>query len=213
MTALPLIVCAAGVAVLLLAEYRRWPRIMAMAKLSASSAFVWLALQQGALNSDSGRLLLLGLLLCWCGDLLLLWRGQSRQFRFGIAAFLLVHVAYALAFLLAGVAPMALLLDLAAMSLAAALVLRWLMPHVPPGFRIAVPAYVAAIFAMVATAISARFAGAPAALASGAILFAVSDLAVARERFVSPAFANRAVGLPLYYGAQLLIAGAAGALG
>ena len=41
---------------------------------------------------------------------------------------------------------------------------------------------------------------------AGAVLFFLSDLGVARDRFVSPGVWNRAVGLPLYYGAQLLLA-------
>ena len=43
-------------------------------------------------------------------------------------------------------------------------------------------------------------------LLAGAFAFYVSDLAVARERFVSSSFLNRAWGLPLYYGAQILLA-------
>ena len=35
-------------------------------------------------------------------------------------------------------------------------------------------------------------------------MFFLSDLCVARDRFVSPGWENRAVGLPLYFGAQLL---------
>ena len=37
-----------------------------------------------------------------------------------------------------------------------------------------------------------------------AVVFFLSDLCVARDRFVSPGWENRAVGLPLYFGAQLL---------
>jgi hypothetical protein len=33
-----------------------------------------------------------------------------------------------------------------------------------------------------------------------------SDITVARQRFVAAAFANRAVGLPMYYTAQVLLA-------
>jgi uncharacterized membrane protein YhhN len=40
----------------------------------------------------------------------------------------------------------------------------------------------------------------------GAVLFAASDLFVARDRFVRPGLANRALGLPLYYAAQVLLA-------
>jgi hypothetical protein len=40
----------------------------------------------------------------------------------------------------------------------------------------------------------------------GAVLFFVSDLFVARNRFVAPGLANRLLGLPAYYGGQVLIA-------
>ena len=40
----------------------------------------------------------------------------------------------------------------------------------------------------------------------GAVAFFVSDLAVARERFVRSSFLNRAWGLPLYYGGVILLA-------
>ena len=42
---------------------------------------------------------------------------------------------------------------------------------------------------------------------TGALAFAISDLAVARERFVTPSFVNGAWGLPLYFAAQLTLAG------
>jgi len=42
---------------------------------------------------------------------------------------------------------------------------------------------------------------------AGAVTFYVSDLSVARDRFLAPGFVNRLWGLPLYYGAQLLLAG------
>jgi len=44
----------------------------------------------------------------------------------------------------------------------------------------------------------------------GAVLFFLSDLLVARDRFVAPGFGNRLLGLPLYYAAQLLLASAVG---
>jgi uncharacterized membrane protein YhhN len=65
---------------------------------------------------------------------------------------------------------------------------------------------VAVISAMVATAAGAFGAGAGGLLLAGALAFFASDLAVARERFVERSFANKLWGLPLYYGAQLLLA-------
>jgi len=41
-------------------------------------------------------------------------------------------------------------------------------------------------------------------------VFGISDLFVARQRFVSSGFVNAAVGLPAYFGAQLLLAYTAG---
>ena len=85
-------------------------------------------------------------------------------------------------------------------------VLEWLVPHVAPKMRAPVVAYALVITGMVATAIGAVAAGAPRLLAVGAAMFYASDLAVARDRFVAPGLANRLWGLPLYYGAVLLLA-------
>ena len=41
---------------------------------------------------------------------------------------------------------------------------------------------------------------------AGALLFYVSDIFVARHRFVKKEFINRAIGLPMYYTAQFMIA-------
>jgi uncharacterized membrane protein YhhN len=43
-------------------------------------------------------------------------------------------------------------------------------------------------------------------LATGCLAFCVSDLAVARERFIVDSFWNKAWGLPMYFAAQCLIA-------
>ena len=61
---------------------------------------------------------------------------------------------------------------------------------------------------MVAAGVSVLLAGrAGGALVSVAVvLFAGSDVAVARQRFIVQSFANKAWGLPTYYAAQLLLA-------
>ena len=72
--------------------------------------------------------------------------------------------------------------------------------------RVPVRAYVSAISLMVAAAAGTYTASPAPALLAGAIGFALSDLSVARDRFVEPGFVNRVWGLPLYYVAQLLLA-------
>ena len=59
---------------------------------------------------------------------------------------------------------------------------------------------------MVVVASATLPGGADPRIPTGAVLFYVSDLFVARERFVTPGFVNKALGLPLYYGGQLLLA-------
>ena len=73
--------------------------------------------------------------------------------------------------------------------------------------RVPVLAYVAVISTMVLLA-AGTLGGADShrAILSGALAFYVSDLAVARQRFVARTFWNKVWGLPLYYGAQLILA-------
>ena len=92
------------------------------------------------------------------------------------------------------------------MAVVGTLAWRWLSPHLQGFMRRAVLAYLLTIATMVVLTIGAAAAGAPLLLPVGAILFAISDLAVARERFVAQTIRNKVWGLPFYYGAQVLIA-------
>lgn len=201
-----LVICALSVLGLLAAEYRKSRPGIWVAKSLASTAFVGAALSWGALDSSYGRLILSALALCWLGDLLLIPRGNGACFRAGIFSFLLGHLAYAAAFVTQGQNRTAVLIAVVLLAGFAVAILRWLMPRVPAAFRLAIRLYVAVIVGMVVTAMGAAAAGASSAIAAGAVLFLVSDLAVARDRFVVSEFRNRVWGLPLYFGAQLLLA-------
>jgi uncharacterized membrane protein YhhN len=72
--------------------------------------------------------------------------------------------------------------------------------------RIPVWLYLAAISVMMVMAAGTHASDHNMFILLGAILFVLSDLAVARNRFVDPAFINRAIGLPIYFTAQLLLA-------
>ena len=146
--------------------------------------------------------LLVGLAASFVGDLLLLAR-TTAPFLAGIAAFAAAHLADGVAFVARGVSPAgvaAAALPLAAVAVAVMVVLS---PHLRGPLRVAVPAYVVLISGMVALAAgTASAAPGGATLLAGALLFYLSDLCVARERFVRRHFANKAFGLPLYYAAQ-----------
>lgn len=202
------IVSIAACAGLLFAEYRDNVRLRAVFKPIASLAFVAAGFAGGALDSPMGTALLAGLVLSAAGDVFLIPRGD-RFFLAGVAAFGLGHLAYSGAFILGGAqfGPGAAIA--AGLTLGAGLFFLGPMRGRMGALATPVAVYVLIISAMVGLSL-AHHAAAPGAqslqLAVGAALFAISDLAVARDRFHASAFVNRAVGLPLYYGAQLLIA-------
>ena len=197
-------VTAAAVASLV-AAIRRGDRALEIAsKAAASLCFVALGGLRWEGAGASGAGVVAGLALCAAGDLLLL--GHGRSFDIGLLAFLLGHCAYIGAF--ATALPPAAWPRLALLALApfAAAVLRWLWPHLGRR-RLPVAAYIVVISVMVWGAIGVARAGAMSwTVAAGALLFYVSDLAVARHRFVKAELLNRAIGLPLYYAGQVLIA-------
>jgi uncharacterized membrane protein YhhN len=181
-----------------------------IAKPLASTGFVLVALALGATGTTYGRWVLLGLALGWLGDVLLIPRGARLAFAAGLGSFLLGHLAFAVGFVSRGQSLAGLAGGLAFAAASALPLLRWLMPHVPASLKVPVSAYFAVISAMVATACGASAATGDWRLALGAIGFAVSDVTVARERFVVHSPWNGGLGLPLYYASQLVLAATVG---
>lgn len=200
-------VCIANVAALLDAEVRN-PGRRRLPKMLASSSFVVVAVAVGASDSGFGRLVLAGLALSWLGDLLLTFAGRSA-FVGGLVAFLAAHIAYIAAFLVRGV-DRQFLPALAAMAVIAAALARWLLPTVPRDLKAPVIMYLAVISVMVAAATGAHRVAADLRIPLGAVVFYLSDIGVARDRFAAPGLPNRIIGLPLYFTGQLLLAWAAG---
>jgi uncharacterized membrane protein YhhN len=201
-----IVVCALATAALIEAERRGSELGKWLSKPVASAAFVGLALASGATDSVYGVTVLAALLLCLIGDLLLIPIAVGPAFLAGLGSFLLGHVAFCVAFVVAFVTwPVA---ALAAVVLAgpALLILRWLRPRLTGPMRIAVPAYILVITVMVALAVGAALPGQRWLIAIGAFSFFLSDISVARDRFVSATWLNRLWGLPLYYGATCMLA-------
>jgi uncharacterized membrane protein YhhN len=192
-------VCAAVVALVAAESAGRRVRAF-VCKTAASAGFVVLALVRADASRPFDRWVLVALVLCLAGDLLL---AAPRGVPAGLASFALAHVGYIAAFSTlaapGGWPPLVLT------GVAAGI---WLWPHLGT-LRPAVVAYIAVIGAMTWGAISvAGHAGWTVGVAG--VLFYVSDLAVARDRFVVGRFASRAWGLPAYYAAQVLFALALG---
>jgi uncharacterized membrane protein YhhN len=199
------VTCLAVVA-LLIAERAKSRKGVWLFKPLASAAFLALAALGNAPWTPYRAALGIGLALCAFGDVLLIPAERQRWFLAGIASFALGHVAYAAGFALHGVALVPSAVALAGMAAVVAITLRWLGPHLPTDMRIPVRVYMMVIGVMLACAVGASVATRDAWPAIGAIAFAASDLSVARDRFVRASFLNVLWGLPLYYGAQVILA-------
>ncbi len=194
------VVVAATVA-LVAAELRGRRRPAVTAKVVASLGFVLLGLGRVDLANSYDAWVLAALVLCLAGDVLL---ALPRGLAAGLGCFLVGHLAYATAF--ATVVPLAAWPwpVAAAMAVPSAAAAAWLWPHLGR-MRAAVLAYIVVITAMAWGALSVAGHGSWM-VPAGALLFYLSDLAVARDRFVVRRFASRAWGLPAYYLAQVLLA-------
>lgn len=201
LVALVAVACVALVALLLLGQVVP----SAAAKLVASTAFVALAVNAGGLASAYGRLIVTGLALSWCGDMVLI--GQSREaFLGGLAAFLLAHVAYVAAFIARGYQRSWAFGAAVPILIIAVGVWTWLQPYTPADMSAPVRTYIAVISLMVIFAFATHGRMRSLLITGGAIAFFLSDLSVAALRLVQTEYPTYVVGLPLYYVAQVCLA-------
>jgi len=201
-----IVICAVGVFIALAGERYSNRFAGAAGKLAAASAYIAAAWSAGAAGTPYGQVLLLGMAFCWIGDLLLVSHHSRGLFLLGLVSFLLGHAAYVGAFAVRGVSNPATLLAGLVMAVFAWRVLRWLQPHLDRRMRRPVWLYVAAISLMMAMAVGAGTRDGNWLIPVGALLFLLSDLAVARDRFIAAGFINRAWGLPLYFCGQMALA-------
>ena len=201
LTALVVISCLSLVALLLAGK----DVPAAVAKLIASSGFIGLALQVGGLRSGYGRVILAGLAFSWLGDAALIGNGQS-WFLFGLAAFLLAHIAYIAAFVIAGLSIRWIGVVAFPVAFIALTVAVWLDPFVTHKLVVPVRLYIIVISLMVIAAFGARGRGRSNLVIIGAVSFFLSDLSVASLRLVQTDLPTYVAGLPLYYAAQISFA-------
>ena len=155
---------------------------------------------------------LVGLLLSLGGDVALMFDEEPQAFATGLGLFLLAHVAYTVVFTLLGrfSAWDALSLSL---LLAAGVGFYTLIQTNLGKLRLPVIAYMVVISVMVSRAASTLVSpifrpGQALMVTAGAVLFYVSDVILAANRFWRPLRYNR-ISLAFYYSGQLLIALAA----
>ncbi len=155
---------------------------------------------------------LIGLVLSLGGDIALMFSENAKAFMIGLVLFLLAHVVYTITFtLINGILNTSWISTLALLVIGAGFY-QVLQPGLGD-MKDAVIAYMVIISAMVDQALS-TFSGSTFSTAQawliglGAVLFYISDMILAANRFWRPWKYHR-LSLAAYYGGQLLIALAA----
>ena len=178
-------------------------------KTVLSCLFILTAVVQPHSNSGYYYLLLIGLFFCLGGDIFLALP-QERMFLFGLVSFLIGHVFYVICFFYVADVNQWSLIGAFIGLIVSSTVFFWLRPHLG-SMMVPVIVYVIVITAMVVGAWTifgdGRFSLAARLLVFiGALIFYLSDIFVARERFLKSGLVNRLFGLPLYYLGQFLLA-------
>lgn len=204
----PSLFCMVAALGLVVAEYHGARQAQWVLKPLAAGLFILQAILLEPFGQAYGLLILLGLVLSALGDVFLLPRDKPLILKAGMLAFGLAHLAYAAAFFgFTGTAlgPLSLVAVPVALLLAGFTV-WWLFPKLGTPDRVAVAIYALLIGLMVVGAFLYAGGVLPMTVALAAGMFAVSDLFVARDRFVVRDPRNSLILTPLYFGAQCLFA-------
>lgn len=195
---------------LLFAEKKENLKGILLTKPLLSALFIATALLQSHNADPYFYLILTGLVLCFAGDICLIFFFNRKVFTAGLAFFLAGHILYVLAFFITAGFTIGAWGSLAVMLVLSLFVFTRLRPHLGSMMG-PVIAYIAIISIMVvgAASLTARqdfSLQARVLVMAGSLLFYVSDLFVARHRFVEKNIVNRYAGLPMYYAAQFMLA-------
>lgn len=168
-----------------------------------------LSLFKEGTHNHYSTLILVGLLFSLGGDMALMWPKNLKAFRLGLASFLLAHIVYTVAFFSIGVASVSDWLPIIIIILVSGVFFKVIRSGLEK-MMVPVIAYIIIITLMVASAIifnGTEGIGVTSGLLvlAGAILFYISDLILAANRFWNPWQYNR-ISLAFYYSGQLLIA-------
>lgn len=192
-----------------------WPSLwlVYVFKPLATLLIIAIALQNWAYSKSAySQWILIGLCLSLAGDVFLIW--PNRYFLAGLAAFLLTHAAYLIAFTRGCRFPASLPTWMVYLAVAAAFFMI-LFPTLPAGLRVPVAAYAALLSTMAGQAMGRfllRKSRSAQCAAIGALLFLLSDLLLAFHRFHRPLLYSAVLILVPYYIGQWLIASSTAAV-
>jgi len=189
-------------------ESKEIPKGILPVKTTISLMFVLAALVQPRPIPAYFAWLLPGLIFCLGGDVFLALP-QKKMFFLGLVSFLVGHLFYVICFFHTAPPTASVFWGALPASMISLFIFSKLKPNLGD-MTLPVMAYIVVITVMVCGAFSLflepdlAFSGRVLALC-GAICFYISDIFVARDRFVQKSPINRILGLPLYFGGQFLL--------
>jgi uncharacterized membrane protein YhhN len=199
---------------LLIGEFKQIFPLKAACKTLTALSFIFFSYMFGW-ESSYHILIFSGLVLSFLGDVFLIPKNK-KTFLVGLIFFLLAHVVYGFAFIPSRFPSFAFFLISLIPIGGSILFYRWIFPKLDR-FKIPVGVYLVVINFMLLASLAiflesgrstwGQMLSTRTGLAlAGAFLFYLSDLAVARERFVQRSFINKLWGLPFYFVGQFMIA-------
>jgi uncharacterized membrane protein YhhN len=201
---------------LLYHEKRKKPKFIVINKTILSLLFVVTAFlqPQGIPNYDF--YLRVGFIFCLIGDICLALPGE-KIFKAGLGAFLIGHIFYVSSFLTLARISQWISFGGLFFCCISAWVFFWLRPHLQSMLG-AVLVYILVITVMLCGAWGVFRQPSFSVFGRififfGALCFYLSDIFIARDKFIREEFRNRLIGLPLYYVGQFLLAFSVGLLG
>lgn len=192
-----------AVMVLIVAEIRKNKNLIYIVKPLSTLLVIAVAVYSLiVVDADStyGIMIISGLLFSLLGDIALMPPDNSMKFRIGLVLFLIAHIIYIAAFWILGrFSSVDLISGVVLIAVASAFYL--LIRRNLGGMKIPVAIYIVIICVMVNRAVAT---GLPLVIA-GAVLFFISDMVLASNRFFKKWKYER-ISLAFYYGGQLLFA-------
>ena len=160
----------------------------------ASTGFVLTAVAGRPWKHRYGGLMLSGLCLCAAGDI-----AGIHNFNWGAVFFLAAHIAFSGAFYIERGGGKRVVASVMLVILFDLFLVSWLLPHVPGRDRWLVLSYMTMLSLMVVLSSGVRLPAWRLLPAAGAVLFFISDIFVARWKYVYPSGVNAYFCYPMYY--------------
>jgi len=197
------------VVALTLAEIKIDRRAQYIFKPLAALGFCLFAIISGGLETQYGQIILAALVACAVGDVLLLNRTSEKVFTLGMAAFALGHIGYIIAVFFMPIQKELSIYPMIVITILCTqvpyVIYKSMKTHLAIDMKWPVVIYTIIISAMLFVSL-AKIMTPFWSVSLAALMFAISDYFVARDRFVKPNPKYALAITPLYFGAQALFA-------